>query len=234
MPDHGKLAPWRFLVIEGEAGGRLGAVIAGAYAADTRRPTRTALDSRARAPRPAPLVVAVVSGRPARQDPRMGAGALGGRGRHEPVLAANAWASPPPGSPSGSPMTAGCSTRSASTRGRSSPASSISAGRGARRPAAAGPRRHRHAARPGGAKIHEAVQRAGATRPSWLRIRPCITTRNRTLPHDPLKALVAPRPIGWISAMSRAGQLNLAPYSFFNAVAAAAMVAFSSWGRRTR
>ncbi|WP_375454572.1 flavin reductase family protein [uncultured Methylobacterium sp.] len=54
---------------------------------------------------------------------------------------------------------------------------------------------------------------------------------DRTLPHNPLKAIVAPRPIGWISAMSRAGQLNLAPYSFFNAVADD-MVAFSSTGRK--
>ncbi|PSJ61792.1 flavin reductase family protein [Kumtagia ephedrae] len=38
------------------------------------------------------------------------------------------------------------------------------------------------------------------------------------LRHDPFKAIVAPRPIGWISTMSRAGQVNLAPYSFFNAL----------------
>ena len=37
------------------------------------------------------------------------------------------------------------------------------------------------------------------------------------LPHDPFNALVAPRPIGWISTKSRDGALNLAPYSFFNA-----------------
>jgi len=37
------------------------------------------------------------------------------------------------------------------------------------------------------------------------------------LAHDPFNALVAPRPIGWISSMSREGVLNLAPYSFFNA-----------------
>ncbi len=41
----------------------------------------------------------------------------------------------------------------------------------------------------------------------------------RSLPHSPLKAIVAPRPIGWISAMDKAGRLNLAPYSFFNASA---------------
>lgn len=37
------------------------------------------------------------------------------------------------------------------------------------------------------------------------------------LPHDPFKAIVAPRPIGWISTRSSSGELNLAPYSFFNA-----------------
>ncbi|MFC6049578.1 flavin reductase family protein, partial [Methylobacterium hispanicum] len=55
--------------------------------------------------------------------------------------------------------------------------------------------------------------------------------QNRTLPHNPLKAIVAPRPIGWISTMDRDGRLNLAPYSFFNAVADD-MVAFSSSGRK--
>ncbi len=37
------------------------------------------------------------------------------------------------------------------------------------------------------------------------------------LPHDPFKAIITPRPIGWISSMSREGHINLAPYSFFNA-----------------
>ena len=36
------------------------------------------------------------------------------------------------------------------------------------------------------------------------------------LPHDPLKAIVTPRPIGWISSMGADGHINLAPYSFFN------------------
>ncbi|MGL6018240.1 MAG: flavin reductase family protein [Gibbsiella quercinecans] len=36
------------------------------------------------------------------------------------------------------------------------------------------------------------------------------------LPHDPLNAIIGPRPIGWISSVSAAGQRNLAPYSFFN------------------
>ncbi len=51
------------------------------------------------------------------------------------------------------------------------------------------------------------------------------------LPHDPLKAIVAPRPIGWISTLDAAGRVNLAPYSFFNMVQTSpAMVAFGSDG----
>ncbi|WBU63202.1 flavin reductase family protein [Paracoccus aerodenitrificans] len=38
------------------------------------------------------------------------------------------------------------------------------------------------------------------------------------LPHNPFNAIVAPRPIGWISTRGEDGD-NLAPYSFFNAVA---------------
>ncbi|PTW61633.1 flavin reductase (DIM6/NTAB) family NADH-FMN oxidoreductase RutF [Breoghania corrubedonensis] len=38
------------------------------------------------------------------------------------------------------------------------------------------------------------------------------------LRHDPFKAIVAPRPIGWISSLDAQGNANLAPYSFFNAV----------------
>lgn len=37
------------------------------------------------------------------------------------------------------------------------------------------------------------------------------------LPHDPFSAIIAPRPIGWISTKSKTGEVNLAPYSFFNA-----------------
>ncbi|WP_312955683.1 flavin reductase family protein [Stutzerimonas nitrititolerans] len=36
------------------------------------------------------------------------------------------------------------------------------------------------------------------------------------LPHDPFNAIIAPRPIGWISTQDAEGRLNLAPYSFFN------------------
>lgn len=37
------------------------------------------------------------------------------------------------------------------------------------------------------------------------------------LKHDPFNSIVGPRPIGWISSVSSTGQVNLAPYSFFNA-----------------
>ncbi len=53
------------------------------------------------------------------------------------------------------------------------------------------------------------------------------------LPHDPFKAIVAPRPIGWISTIDAAGRVNLAPYSFFNAISSNPhIVMFSSTGRK--
>ncbi|MCM0620841.1 flavin reductase family protein [Nocardioides bruguierae] len=53
------------------------------------------------------------------------------------------------------------------------------------------------------------------------------------LPHDPFKAIVAPRPIGWIGTRSATGADNLAPYSFFNGVNhAPPMVMFSSTGMK--
>ena len=59
------------------------------------------------------------------------------------------------------------------------------------------------------------------------------TGPNHGLPHDPFKALVVPRPIGWVGTRSRSGQLNLAPYSFFNAISdRPPMVMFSSGGQK--
>lgn len=53
------------------------------------------------------------------------------------------------------------------------------------------------------------------------------------LPRDPFKAIVAPRPIGWISTRSGDGRANLAPYSFFNAVSTRPyLVMFSSEGEK--
>ena len=55
--------------------------------------------------------------------------------------------------------------------------------------------------------------------------------RDHGLAYDPFKAIVAPRPIGWISSLDAEGRTNLAPYSFFNAISANPhMVMFSSAG----
>ncbi len=49
------------------------------------------------------------------------------------------------------------------------------------------------------------------------------------LPHNPFKAIIAPRPIGWISTVDADGRANLAPYSFFNGInEAPPMVMFAS------
>jgi flavin reductase (DIM6/NTAB) family NADH-FMN oxidoreductase RutF len=53
------------------------------------------------------------------------------------------------------------------------------------------------------------------------------------LPRDPFTSLVVPRPIGWISTVSTTGVVNLAPYSYFNAVASRPPhVIFASDGRK--
>ena len=43
-------------------------------------------------------------------------------------------------------------------------------------------------------------------------------TSHHGLPHDPFKGLVVPRPIAWITSLSSAGILNVAPYSHYNIV----------------
>src|SRR5215470_15013433 len=60
------------------------------------------------------------------------------------------------------------------------------------------------------------------------------TDRNdHGLPHDPFKAIVTPRPIGWITSRSAKGEINLAPYSYFNGMSSRPpVVCFSSEGRK--
>lgn len=41
---------------------------------------------------------------------------------------------------------------------------------------------------------------------------------NHGLSYNPIKALTIPRPIGWISTVSKDGIGNLSPYSYFNAL----------------
>lgn len=53
------------------------------------------------------------------------------------------------------------------------------------------------------------------------------------LPHDPFNSIVGPRPIGWIATHNAHGQLNLAPYSFFNAFNyVPPIIGFASVGRK--
>jgi flavin reductase (DIM6/NTAB) family NADH-FMN oxidoreductase RutF len=57
---------------------------------------------------------------------------------------------------------------------------------------------------------------------------PSGTHKDHGLAFNPLKAIVSPRPIGWISSIGADGVHNLAPYSFFNAISETPpMVAFS-------
>ena len=57
------------------------------------------------------------------------------------------------------------------------------------------------------------------------------TKRNHGMAVDPLTALIVPRPIGWISTIDGQGRVNLAPYSFYNAVSGSPpMIYFSTTG----
>jgi len=58
-------------------------------------------------------------------------------------------------------------------------------------------------------------------------------SKGHGLPHDPFKAIIAPRPVGWISTIDKDGAINLAPYSYFNALSAKPpLVWFSSDGEK--
>jgi len=54
------------------------------------------------------------------------------------------------------------------------------------------------------------------------------------LKHNPINALIAPRPIGWIATQAKDGSINLAPFSYFNAFAAdPPVVAFAPNSKNT-
>ena len=91
VPDHGKLAPWRFLLIEGEAQKRVGNVIASAFLADEpdADPDRVAVE-RGRLAR-APLVIGVVSSaRPHAKIPEWEQALSAGAACMNLIIAANA------------------------------------------------------------------------------------------------------------------------------------------------
>ncbi len=49
---------------------------------------------------------------------------------------------------------------------------------------------------------------------------PRINPAPPPLSSNPINALVAPRPIGWVTSIDSQGRVNLAPFSYYNAVAA--------------
>lgn len=61
VPDHGKLAPWRFVVFEGEARASFGQVLAKVWSANNPKATREQVDAEAGRFERAPLVIAVIS-----------------------------------------------------------------------------------------------------------------------------------------------------------------------------
>src|SRR5487761_2754124 len=149
------------------------------------------------------------------------------------------WAMRRAGSPSGTPTTGVCWTNSASAPASASPASSISAGRPSR-PRIASGRRSRPTPR--------TIRRRGAHDPEkWERVFGKDHAPNgkslmfyepdkrdaHVLPHDPFKAIVAPRPIGWITSTSLKGEVNCAPYSYFNGInSKPTLVMFASEGHK--
>ena len=120
VPDHKKLAPWRFIVLEGDARAKLGDVIADAcIAEEPERPSdvRLAME-RGRLTR-APLVVAVISRvTPHRSAPEWEQILSAGAACLNLCLAANALVTAPPGSPSGSPTARACGRSHTSCRQR--------------------------------------------------------------------------------------------------------------------
>src|ERR1700740_1992765 len=137
-------------------------------------------------------------------------------------------ASPLPGSRNGMPMIGACSPPSGFRRRTAWPASCISARRSPPRPSG----RARSLTRSSPASHRAGLTSARANdrkKPLFYR-----TDKNdHGLPHNPFKAIVAPRPSGWVTAMSRKGEINLSPYSYFNAVGdRPPIVVFSSDGMK--
>src|SRR5258708_23443091 len=130
----------------------------------------------------------------------------------------------PPGSPNGTPMTAACSTRSGWRRTRKSQDLSTSGAR-PMRPRIGRGRRSLTSSRASGSLRHPSLASpACVERREWGQKQSADVfydarkKNDHGLPHDPFKAIVAPRPIGWITSISAAGEINLAPYAWFNGV----------------
>jgi nitroreductase len=144
VPDHGKLAPWRFIVFEGDARRAAGEPIASAFRAKYPDAKPEQVEAERERLLRAPLVIAVVSrAAPHVKIPEWEQVLSCGAAAMNLVTAAHALGYGATGSRNGTPMTAPCSMRSVSPRTSASPASSTSAGRPARPKIARGRRSSR-------------------------------------------------------------------------------------------
>ena len=135
VPDHGKLAPWRFILFEGNARSAAGEAIASAFRADRPDASPDQIDFERKRLARAPLVIAVISrAGPHVKDSRMGAATFRRRLRHESLsLRPMPWVMPQPGSPNGTPMIGVCSTFLVLPLTSASPVSSTLDARSSRR-----------------------------------------------------------------------------------------------------
>jgi Nitroreductase family len=113
VPDHGKLAPWRFIVFEGEAGRSAGEAIAAAFRAKYPDARPEHIEAERERLMRAPLVIAVVSrATPHVKIPEWEQVLSAGAAAMSLVLAAHALGYGQTGSPNGTPTTAMCSMHS--------------------------------------------------------------------------------------------------------------------------
>ena len=215
VPDHGKLMPWRFIVFEGDARLAAGEAIVAAFRAKYPEAKPEQVEAERNRLARAPLVIAVVSrAGPHVKIPEWEQVLSAGAAAMSLVLAAHAlgyaanWITEWYAYDRGVLDALGLDDERAHRGLRPY----RPAGEAARGPAAAAARRDRH-------PLHAPI--SAWQPPDSDRSRTtCSTTPRKNdhgLPHDPFKAIVAPRPIGWITSMSAKGEINLAPYSFFNA-----------------
>ena len=130
VPDHGKLAPWRFILFEGDARAAAGEAIASVFRADRPDATPDQINFERNRLARAPLVIAVVSrAGPHVKIPEWEQEISAGASAMSLVFAAHAMAMPRAGSPSGMPMIAACSMPLAFRRMNGSPVSCTSGAR---------------------------------------------------------------------------------------------------------
>ncbi len=203
VPDHGKLAPWRFIVFEGGARIAAGAAIAAAFAADRADATPEQIEFERKRLARAPLVIAVVSrAGPHVKIPEWEQQLSAGASAMSLVFAAHAMGYAASWITEWYAYDRRVLDHSASAQASASQASSISAAPPSH-PRIASARRSRP---------------SSPTTPAEDSMFYEPDKRDPRLRHDPFKAIVAPRPIGWITSMNLKGQVNLAPYSYFNGI----------------